>query len=110
MNLEATLSKREFQVAERLALGEPQKMVADKLSISRHTVANTAKNIYKKADVHCAPELTAWYFYKKFNLKQIVLSLFFIGLVTAGEISGIDMRKTKVRTTVRVTRIKRKCK
>lgn len=107
MNLEATLSDREYEVLEPIALGKPKKWVADKLGISENTVANHAKKIYTKTDVHCVQELTLWYIYTKYKIKEIVLSIL-ICLVSVGEFNGLDMRKNKTHVTVRGIRFKRK--
>jgi len=49
---EYNLSARELEVLECLALGHSQKMVAEKLFLSKHTVGNHIKNIYQKMHVH----------------------------------------------------------
>lgn len=68
MNLTATLTKRESQIAELIAWGLPKKEVAEKLFISPRTVENTARSIYEKTGVTKANELSAWYFCSMFKI------------------------------------------
>jgi len=56
---EFNLSEREKEVLEWLSKGYSQKMVADQLNLSRHTVNNHIKNIYKKMHVHSISEAIA---------------------------------------------------
>lgn len=68
MNLTATLTKRESQIAELIAWGLTKKEVATKLFISPRTVENTARSIYEKTGVTKANELSAWYFCSRFKI------------------------------------------
>lgn len=51
-----SLTKREKEIMDLLALGYPYKIVADKLSISIETVRSRIKDIYAKLQVHCKTE------------------------------------------------------
>ncbi|MCY7292803.1 MAG: response regulator transcription factor [Ferruginibacter sp.] len=56
------LSEREQQVLQLLAEGHSYKMVADKLSLSFHTVNSHAKHIYEKLHVSSLGEAIAYYY------------------------------------------------
>lgn len=62
------LTKREMQVAELIAWGAAAKEIADMLTITRHTVENTTRNIYAKLRIQKATELAAWYFCHHFGI------------------------------------------
>lgn len=47
------LSKREKQIMRLVAKGEPDKSIADRLTISAHTVNNHLRRIYRKMQVNC---------------------------------------------------------
>lgn len=55
-----SLSERETEVAQLLSLGNTNKMVAEKLHISPHTVHTHRKNIMKKLGVRSISELTIY--------------------------------------------------
>lgn len=65
LNLSATLSRRETQIAELLAWGAAKKEVADLLHISPRTVENTARHIYEKVGIQKATELCVYWFCAK---------------------------------------------
>ena len=56
------LSEREQQVLELLAEGFSYKIVADKLSLSFHTVNSHTKKIYEKLHVSSLGEAIAYYY------------------------------------------------
>ena len=56
------LTEREQQVLQLLAEGQSYKMVADKLSLSFHTVNSHAKHIYEKLHVSSLGEAIAYYY------------------------------------------------
>jgi DNA-binding NarL/FixJ family response regulator len=64
----ATLSKREYQIAEMIAWGQPKKIIASKLFISERTVENHTRTIYKKVGVSKANELSAWWFCTRYQI------------------------------------------
>jgi DNA-binding CsgD family transcriptional regulator len=68
MNANATLTKREAQVAELFAWGAAKKDVANRLFISEHTVENHARAIYEKIGCGKVNELSAWWFCTRFNI------------------------------------------
>ncbi len=53
------LSERELQVLQSLINGHSDKIIADKLGISFHTVRSHLKNIYTKLHVNCGKEAIA---------------------------------------------------
>jgi DNA-binding NarL/FixJ family response regulator len=54
------LTGREEEVLELMMQGLPKKGIADKLSVSYHTVDAHVKNIYTKLHVHSFTEAVAW--------------------------------------------------
>lgn len=85
MSHSLSLTKRESQIAELIAWGASKKDIASRLFISPRTVENTARNIYWKAGVSKANELSAWYFCYHFNiplslnpLKKSIIAAFFL--------------------------------
>lgn len=110
MNLTATLTKRETQIAELIAWGLPKKEVATKLFISPRTVENTARSIYEKTGVTKANELSAWYFCSRFKisldmspLRRSVVAVGLLLLLIPMEIIPNNDEMVRVRTrTVQV--------
>jgi DNA-binding CsgD family transcriptional regulator len=68
MNVKASLTPRETEVAELLAWGAAKKEVSDRLFISTRTVENTARNIYAKIGIQKATELCVWWFCTHFGV------------------------------------------
>lgn len=86
MNENATLTRREYEIAAHVSWGKTQKEISNTLYISRHTVGNTLRNIYEKLGIHNVAQLVAWMFCKKFNKSMVVnplLSAIFMMLVGA---------------------------
>jgi len=63
-----TLTRRESEVAELIALGWAKKEVADKLGISTNTVATLSKRIFDKLQIQKSTELSVWYFITKYKI------------------------------------------
>lgn len=57
-NIFITLSKRELQILKEVADGNPNKLIADNLNISEHTVRNHISNIFSKLEVNNRTEAT----------------------------------------------------
>lgn len=101
MNTEATLTKREAQIAELLAWGAAKKEVADRLELSTRTIENTARNIYQKLEIQKATELSVWYFCTKYSisfdispLKKTIIAVFFMFTLIPYELAGNDILRT----------------
>jgi DNA-binding NarL/FixJ family response regulator len=54
-----TLTKREREILELLAKGLPYKLIADRLTLSPHTVHNRLRGIYRKLHVQSGTEAVA---------------------------------------------------
>lgn len=65
-----TLSKREWQVTEKILQGLPNKSIANQLFISERTVKFHCANIYQKLQVRNRAYLMAHYFKKRFESGQ----------------------------------------
>jgi DNA-binding CsgD family transcriptional regulator len=66
--MENLLSRSEFEIAERIALGESKKEVAYKTHRSIYTVETTVKNIYEKLGFSKLSDLVLWYCGHTFNI------------------------------------------
>jgi DNA-binding NarL/FixJ family response regulator len=56
---EYALTNREKEILNLLVAGLSPKMIADKLSLSQHTIITHSKNIYAKLQVHSRSEAVA---------------------------------------------------
>lgn len=107
MNIQATLTKREDEVAELLAWGAASKYVAHKLYISEDTVVNHRRNIFQKIGAHSIGQLCAWWFCKRFNISMKlnplpVIALFFILLCVTDEcVKKMEKQPIALRAKVR---------
>jgi len=68
MKPNATLTKREAQVAERIAWGSSGKEVAYDLNIKYKTVDNIIQRVKKKIGVGKINEISAWWFCTRFGI------------------------------------------
>jgi DNA-binding NarL/FixJ family response regulator len=57
----AQLTPRELEIVELLAKGLPNRVIADKLSISPGTLGTHLENIYRKLGVGNRTAAAAWY-------------------------------------------------
>lgn len=101
------LSHSEFEIAERLALGESKKEVAYKTNRSVFTVETTVKNIYQKLGFNKLSDLVLWYCGQTFDIslqiserKKQVLSIIFLILFISFEM-GADNSFCRVRRSGR---------
>lgn len=111
MNPNATLTKREAEIAELFAWGASKKEVAAKLYVSPRTVENHARSIYEKAEVHSVNQLSAWWFCKKFSIPfdlSPVLSLLFLFLVIANELNTDNSDMVRPSRTTKTARAGRR--
>lgn len=80
MNLEATLSKREEEVAEILAFTKDRSEACEKLFICEGTLASHTYRIYGKLEISSKAELVIWWFTTKLKISQAVIPYFkFLG-------------------------------
>lgn len=117
MEAKIKLTRRESQIAERIAWGSAQKEVASDLGISRRTVDNILRKIYAKLKIGKINELSAWWFCTNFNIsfnlspltRQITASIFLL-LFTVGEVTIVTntafttRRASRVRVEYRLRR------
>lgn len=66
------LTKCEFEIADRLALGESKKEVACHTHRSLYTVETTVKNIYEKLGFNKISDLVLWYCGCTFNISYLI--------------------------------------
>lgn len=76
MNLEATLSKREEEVAEVLAFTKGRSEACEKLFISEGTLSAHTYRIYGKLEIGSKSELVIWWFTKKLNISKTLIPYF----------------------------------
>lgn len=80
MNLEATLSKREEEVAEILAFTKDRNEACEKLFICEGTLAAHTYRIYGKLEINSKAELVIWWFTTKLKICQSSIPYFkFVG-------------------------------
>lgn len=95
------LTRRETEIAELIARGEPKKLIAARLYISPRTVENTAKSIYKKAGVQNVGQLSTWFFCTKFNIKLApLLAGLFMMLLCVNELNNNHSKMRRVKTRI----------
>ena len=117
MKVNASLTRRESQIAELIAWGAAKKEIALQLFISERTVENTARHIYEKTEVTKAAELSAWWFCKTFNiaftlspLKRQIVAVAMLLLIISNEVfTGETIRifRSRTKTEIRVLRSRR---
>lgn len=71
----STLTKSEWEIAQRIALGQTKKEVAYYTHRSVFTVETTVKNIYEKLGFNKLSDLVLWYCGEKFNLSLQITEL-----------------------------------
>lgn len=76
MNLTATLSKREAEVAEVLAFTKSKEEAADKLCIAPGTLSAHSFRIYEKLEINTKAELVIWWFIKNFEIEAAKIPTF----------------------------------
>ncbi len=73
--MEATLTKAEYEIAQRIALGQTKKEVAYYTHRSVYTVETTVKNIYEKLGFNKLSDLVLWYCGQKFGISMQISEL-----------------------------------
>lgn len=63
-----SLTPAEFEIAQRIALGQSKKEVAYSTNRSVYTVETTMKNIYEKLGFNKISDLVLWYCGQTFNI------------------------------------------
>ena len=76
------LPRVEREVAKLYAVGFTKKEIAARRGKSIYTIDNQIRRLFEKAEVRKDTEFTCWYFYTQFNIQQIVISIFFLILVS----------------------------
>ena len=66
------LSKCEYEIVERISLGESKKEVAYKTNRSVHTVETTLKNVYLKLGINKITDLILIYCGHTFNISHLI--------------------------------------
>lgn len=103
MNLNAKLSKREYEIAELIAWGASKKEVpdflainSDKKRISIRTVENILCRVYRKIGIQKPTELSVWWFTKHFHIsmdfspfKRTMFSILFL-MMLLPQIVGLN--------------------
>ncbi len=102
MDLTAQLTKREFEIAERLALGASKKDIPDLMQIktgrqpiSFLTVEVITKSIYEKLSIQKVNELCVWYFSTQYKisvdfspLKRQIVATILLGIIVLAEVTA----------------------
>ena len=113
MNLNASLTPREQEVAELFAWGATKKDVANRLHTSVRTVETQARSIFEKSGVKKVNELAAWWFCRSFQisldlspLTRAIVACSLLFLIGANVCLSDDQDFRRIRT-LRVNRIVR---
>ena len=111
------VTKREWEVAECIALGATSDEIASQLFLSADTVKTHKKNLSRKIDAHNIADITRWYFCKRFNIslnlkpiaRMVVATcmLFLLGGYMALEGETDMIRTVRTVRTVRTSRARR---
>lgn len=104
----ADITKSEMRIIERIAHGDSEKEIADKLFISPKTVHNHAYNIRKKLNARNAVDICRMFILSLENPKQFFITILFL-LINANIMFSpdvIDLRRP-TRTTTRIVRTMR---
>jgi DNA-binding CsgD family transcriptional regulator len=111
MNVKASLTPRETEVAELLAWGAAKKEVSDRLFISTRTVENTARNIYGKIGIQKATELCVWWFcthcgvsFDLSPIKRTFVSMVILCAFIHSDVMALKQTERYFRRNVRNTR------
>ena len=105
--MKTALSHCEFEIAERMALGQSKKEVANCTFRSVYTVETTVKNIYEKLGFNKLSELTLWYCGVTFGIaaeialkKREIIATCLLSIFLYGElVEHIDFfRRSRSRT------------
>lgn len=73
--METILSKSEWEIAERIALGQSKKEVAYDTHRSIYTVETTIKNVYEKLGFNKLSDLVLWYCGVQFHIDREIADL-----------------------------------
>ena len=68
--MQTLLSRSEWEIAERIALGQSKKEVAYDTHRSIYTVETTVKNIYEKLGFNKLSDLVLWYCGVQFHIEM----------------------------------------
>ena len=109
----ADISKSEMRVIERIAFGDSEKEIAEKLCLSPRTVHNHAYNIRKKLNARSAVDICRIFILSLDNPKQFFITALFlmihINIMFSANV--IDLRspvRTQTRTVKTMRTLRRK--
>lgn len=113
MNPDARLTKREAEIAELIAWGASKGEIAARCFISERTVENHCRNIFAKAGVTKATELSAWWFCTSFHLSfdlspmvRKTMAILMLALLIPDTIQGTAAQAARTEAT-RICRTRR---
>lgn len=107
------LTKQEEKISRCIAQGLIEKEIAEKLFISEHTVHTHYKNIRKKLGAKNIADITRIYILslaRPMDVFKVVCAAFFLSLQVHIVLFDADMDLRRVKTSVKVLRVKTKIK
>lgn len=102
------LTRREYEIAELIALGLTPSEIAENLFIAKYTVDNHIKSIREKLNISSMLKIAPWYYSQRFHFsiaisksKAQIIALVLLMLILPYElISREDIIRTPARTSI----------
>lgn len=100
LNMEASLTARQEEVAYMVGFGLSRKEVAAKLGVSYKTVDNEVQQVYARIGASKVTELTIFCFCRKFKIpiSSLMVVVFLVCTLTVSDLKYCRARNGRVRT------------
>ncbi len=100
LNMDASLTARQEEVAYMVGFGLSRKEVAAKLGVSYKTVDNEVQQVYARIGASKVTELTIFCFCRKFKIpiSSLMVVVFLVCTLTVSDLKYCRARNGRVRT------------
>ena len=100
LNMDASLTARQEEVAYMVGFGMSRKEVAAKLGVSYKTVDNEVQQVYARIGASKVTELTIFCFCRKFKIpiSSLMVVVFLVCTLTVSDLKYCRARNGRVRT------------
>lgn len=100
LNMDASLTARQEEVAYMVGFGLSRKEVAAKLGVSYKTVDNEVQQVYARIGASKVTELTIFCFCRKFKIpiSSLMVVVFLVCTLTVSDLKCCRARNGRVRT------------
>lgn len=100
LNIDASLTARQEEVAYMVGFGLSRKEVAAKLGVSYKTVDNEVQQVYARIGASKVTELTIFCFCRKFKIpiSSLMVVVFLVCTLTVSDLKYCRARNGRVRT------------